>query len=106
MNENEVVANVTETEEVANDVATEVVPATKDEKMTFSQKFAGLGVIGLAIAGLIWAILGIVKGVKFVISKIKGKKKEQPKVEDVINPDDYVDDGELTEDEANEIGNK
>lgn len=50
-----------------------VIPEKKG--MTMGQKLAGLGLIGFAIAGIVWLVMGIVKLVKKVVGLFK---KEEP----------------------------
>lgn len=62
-------------------VQQEVVAPVQEEKkgLTTGQKFAGGAVIGFAIGGIVWLILSIVKGVKWLINKAKEKfKKTEP----------------------------
>lgn len=53
-------------------------PGIPEKKgMTTGQKLAGLGLIGFAIAGIVWLITGIVKLVKKVVGLFKKEAPDQ-----------------------------
>ena len=70
------VTQATVNEAVVTQADVQVIPEKKG--MSTGQKLAGLGLIGLAIAGIVWLITGIVKGVKKVAAFFKKNKEEAP----------------------------
>ena len=71
------VANEVEVTAPAQEQAAPVAPEATKKSMTTGQKLAGLCLIGFALAGVVWLVMGIVKGVKKVIGLFK-KPKEEP----------------------------
>ena len=109
--------NVNVTNEVVTVEQNDVTPVQQETKtgLTTGQKIAGGTVIGFAIGGIVWLILSIIKGVKWIIGKIKNrKKKEEPaKTEEAPKPapapvdaEEFTDDGPLSEEEIAEIEKK
>lgn len=79
MNNNEMqVAAPVQEQVMVQQSADPVIPEVgKKSGMTTGQKLAGLGLIGFAIAGIVWLITVIVKGVKKVVNAFK-KPQEAP----------------------------